>query len=416
MPNSLLGATSAYADIKVTEAVHALAYLAHVDFEDWEDLGMSCCCLVVNQDLYGYAAQGGDIVRNSWNKDVILVTSSEGYSPKVQEVLHGLAAAAPPQVAVVYQSPDHQDVDSQTPTTTNPSASAQTFTTGNSEPSTRYHVGCRDLSDHGFRFDLRVQISEGGTAQSYRLKTTIAVYGDEKVAVQAFEAKYSLSGRDALWEVSWDLDRHLFELSPSTPTTVDRGLSAGVNLGIRPSVNAEVSRETERVRRPGLTASVERDVDDEKRLVCRPNPNTNRGWSKLEHVDNLVCHNQQPRTYHAQVKASFKKQINPVVTSRFTSTLSLNFEIAPMVPLTDGKNVVIVSYEGDTIQNPITREGCMGYHFKVERSRGVQSFGTMEDGRIPSPAVFVPPHHPNSRPSWSNIFYDISNGRTSSTT
>lgn len=93
--------------IEVTEAVRALAYLQDViDIEEWQFLGLSCSCEVINGQFYYFSSeQGGNLVEEKWNKEVVTVKSAyHGFAPVIQACFRKLLDNAPPSVSFIFSS------------------------------------------------------------------------------------------------------------------------------------------------------------------------------------------------------------------------------------------------------------------------------------------------------------------------
>ena len=379
--------------IKVTEAVHALEYLKDaVDIDRWEALGMSCTCQVIRRP-YTYIPstyipkipEGGDsqlkdevwthLKTEAWDKEVIIIASTHGFTPRVQECFYGLVASAPAWLTFIYKAAGRALLANQEEENDFDNTVVTKSGTSREHPrDVEYKAVYQEDFERHKRVSIDVSISRSAGDLHPRFKTEVSAAGDldhlaageQKVFVKKIVCHYEITGRDRM-NVRWELDPWL-DRTALPPTTVTRNVSAGINTGLDGGAGLEASgsRETETVQQPGRIIQVHEDLSYDKRLECTAGPRTPPGWSRFTHIDQIAYRTRPfAATYTATVDVLYEIKELSVITSRVMTTLSLTFELSDTAPV-EGRHHVVVIDKGPQRRPEIDRLGRMTYDLKID--------------------------------------------------
>jgi hypothetical protein len=374
--------------IEVTEAVHALEYLKDaVDIDRWEALGMSCTCQVIRRP-YTYIPstyipkipEGGDsrwkdelwthLKTEAWDKEVVIIASTHGFTPRVQECFYGLVASAP-WLTFIYTA-GRALLANQEEENDNTVVTAGTSREHPRDVESRdveYKAVYQEDFERHKRVSIDVSISRSAGDLHPRFKTEVSAVGDldnlaageQEVFVKKIVCHYEITGRDRM-NVGWELDPWL-DRTALPPTTVTRNVSAGINAG---SEGGAGNRETETVQQPGRIIQVHEDLSYDKRLECTAGPRTRPGWSRLTHIDQIAYRTRPfAATYTATVDVLYEIKESTVIISRVMTTLSLTFELSDTAPVEGWHHVVVID-KGPKRRPEIDRSDHMTYDLKID--------------------------------------------------
>jgi hypothetical protein len=374
--------------IEVTEAVHALEYLKDaVDIDSWEALGMSCTCQVIRRP-YTYIPKIPDgrmnfdwkdelwLKTEAWDKEVVIIASTHGFTPRVQECFYEVVASAP-WLTFIYTAGRALLANQEDENGFDNTVVTKLGTSREHPRDVEYKAVYQEDFERHKRVSIDVSISRSAGDLHPRFKTEVSAVGDldnlaageQKVFVKKIVCHYEITGRDRM-NVRWELDPWL-DRTALPPTTVTRNVSAGINAGLDGGAGLEASgsRETERVQQPGRIIQVHEDLSYDKRLECTAGPRTPPGWSRFTHIDQIAYRTRAfAATYTATVDVLYEVKESTVIISRSMTRLSLTFELSDIAPVEGWHHVAVVN-KGPKRRPEIDRSDRMTYDLKIDARR-----------------------------------------------